>query len=143
MRISKYFTYKEVIHSKTAIAAKIDNELPSIYFQNAIDLGENVLDPIRERFGAFSPKSWYRCPKLNSHKDIKGSKTSDHMTASAADIKIKGVKPIDLYHFIRENLKYKQVILEPRWVHVSYVKGDLKKEDLVYYGGHYISYEHL
>lgn len=139
MRISKYFTYKEVIYSKTARAEKIDNELPSIYFQNAIDLGLNVLDPIREKFGAFSPTSWYRCPRLN--EAVKGSKTSDHMTASAADIAIKNVELIDLYHFIRDNLNYKQVIFEFDWIHVSYVKNDLRKQDLILNGGKYIPYE--
>lgn len=120
--VSKNFTLDEVMASKQAVKAKIDNTMPSIYYVNAINLANFILEPIRQHFGEpFSPSSWYRCEKLN--KLVGGSATSDHMIGAAADIALKKVSILALAEYIRDNLTFDQVILEPGWVHVSYRKG--------------------
>ena len=56
----------------------------------------------------------------------------------AADIEIPGVPNAELAEWIKANLSYTQLILEfytpgipdSGWVHVSYVEGNLKKQDL-------------
>jgi len=122
MKLSQNFTYDEAIASITAKELGIDNTMPSIYYNNAINLANFILEPIRLHFGkAFSPQSWYRCLKLNTA--VGGSKTSDHMIGAAADIKLKKISLMALAEYIRDNLQFDQVILEPTWVHVSYRKG--------------------
>ncbi len=79
--------------------------------------------------------SGYRSPVLN--KKIGGSNTSDHCKGMAADIVINGLDNYVLACFIKDNLKFKQVILEfynktnnLGWVHISYDNNDLKCQQL-------------
>jgi len=116
--ISKNFTIEEVQHSSYAFENGLDNVLPSIYYMNAINLANYILEPLRLKYGAFSPLSWYRGESVN--KGVGGSPNSDHMTASAVDIRIKGVTPLELAEYIRDDLSFDQLILEPTWVHVSH-----------------------
>lgn len=136
--ISKNFTIEEVQRSQYAREHELDNVLPSIYYMNAIRLANNVLEPIRERYGAFSPLSWYRSQKVN--EGVGGSKNSDHMTACAADIRLKKIPNIELAEFIRDSLEFKQLILEPmnNLVHVSYVLGHVDKQVLTKIPGGYV-----
>lgn len=134
--ISKNFTIEEVQNSSYAREHELDNVLPSVYYMNAIRLARNILEPIRARYGAFSPLSWYRSQKVN--EGVGGSKTSDHMTACAADIRIKGVSNLELAEWIRDNLEFKQLILEPTWCHVSWVLGHSNKEVLTNIDGKYV-----
>lgn len=127
--LTKNFSAKEITHSPTAIKLGIDNTLPDIYYGNAQNLAKYVLEPIRQYFGVpFSPLSWYRCPKLN--EVVGGSKTSDHMIASAVDIRIKSISLMALAEYIRDNLQFDQVILEPTWVHISFRKDNNRNEVL-------------
>ena len=84
-------------------------------------LAQSVLQPIRDRFGRVSITSGYRNQELN--KLVKGSATSDHLQAVAADIFL-GQKPIDFEVFnwiVEQNLPYRQVIAyhDRNIVHVS------------------------
>lgn len=134
--ISKNFTIEEIQRSKCARDNELDNVLPSIYYMNAIRLANNVLEPIRERFGAFSPLSWYRSQKVN--EGVGGSKNSDHITACAADIRHPKVSNMELAEWIRDNLEFKQLIFEGDWVHVSYVLGHVDKQVLTKVPGGYV-----
>jgi hypothetical protein len=149
-RISKYFTHREVIKSVEAERIGIDNQ---VYEQeivdNAKELGDKVLDKVRERFGSFTPNSWYRCESLERNTCDRAFKNwckdrgfdhnapdawnayfvrKQHPRGASADIEVVGVSNVDLYHWIKENLVFDQLILEyvnPRvpgsgWVHVSY-----------------------
>ena len=81
----KYFTIKELCKSSTAIEKKIDNTPNSEVINNLTQLIDNILDPLRERFGKpIIVNSGYRCPALN--KAVNGSKTSQHIKGLAADI---------------------------------------------------------
>lgn len=71
----KYFTIKELCHSDTAIKKKIDNTPNSEIVNNLTQLINNILDPLREKYGKpITVNSGYRCPELN--KVLRGSNTS-------------------------------------------------------------------
>ncbi len=119
INVTPHFTIQEIEHSAKAKKLGIDNAMPSCYSGNAQALARFVLEPIRLYFGTpFSPESWYRCQALN--EAVGGSKTSDHMIGSAADISVPKVSLMALAEYIRDNLQFDQLILEPTWVHVSY-----------------------
>lgn len=81
----KYFTIKELCKSTTAKQLGIDNSPNSEIVSNLEQLINNILDPLRERFGKpIYVNSGYRSPALN--KAVNGSKTSYHMKGLAADI---------------------------------------------------------
>lgn len=139
----KYFTFTEFERSDTATRYAIDNAMPESAKKNVAALVDNVLDPLREAWGGpIDVSSGYRCQTLNSHPDIRGSKTSQHMTGEAADIRIfvrdykgkivrdkKGHGIVDktanrkLFQLILTlGLPFDQLIDEKdfSWVHVSY-----------------------
>jgi zinc D-Ala-D-Ala carboxypeptidase len=130
VNISAHFTIEEVEGSTRAKELGIDNTMPSIYFGNAQNLARFVLEPVRLHFGTpFRPTSWYRCKALNDA--LPGaSKTSDHMIGAAADIAVPKISLMALAEYIRDNLTFDQVILEPKWVHVSYKKDNNRMEVL-------------
>ena len=47
----KYFTIQELSHSDTAVARGIDNCPTAEAIHNLTKLVENVLDPLREKYG--------------------------------------------------------------------------------------------
>lgn len=154
MKLSKYFTLKEMCYSDTANRNGIDNLAQDLdVIDNLKDLCVYVLDPIRVKFGPFSPNSGFRSFKLECtlyHKRVAELKrqggdaavkkwfdAKQHPKGLAADIEIRGVSNRDLYTWIRKNLEFDQLILEgvtnPRdptsgWVHVSFNKGKNRKQ---------------
>ena len=119
----KYFTIKELCKSSTATAKGIDNSPNSEIVKNLEQLIDNILDPLRERYGKpITVNSGYRCPELN--KAVGGSKTSQHMKGLAADITVGSPKKNKvLFDLIKEmDLPFDQLIDEKKlsWVHVSY-----------------------
>jgi zinc D-Ala-D-Ala carboxypeptidase len=133
VRLSKNFTLGELTKSQTAIRRSIDNT-PSLaaidYLQALVD---NVLQPVRDHFGKpVDISSGYRSPQLNVA--IGGSPTSHHCLGMAADFEIMGMDNKELAQWVRDNLKFTQLILEfytdgdpnSGWVHVGYDPKDLK-----------------
>lgn len=144
MKVSENFYLSEVVKSESALRLKIDNSLPPILLSNAKLIAEAILEPIRAHYKMkFSPKSWYRCPALN--KAIGGSPRSEHMEATAVDIELIGITNLALARWIRDNLKFNQLILEhytdgepnSGWVHVSHNAVHNKQEVLRYDGKGY------
>ena len=126
--ISKHISYKEGVHSNTAIRRGIDNTPTDdqLYFMEIV--AEEVFEPLREWVGGpIKINSFYRCPELNTA--IGGSATSQHCKGQAMDIDDTFGKATnaEMYHWIKENLDFDQMIWEfgdddnPNWVHVSYV----------------------
>lgn len=121
----KYFTLKELTNSSAAKKHGIIN-VPSITEErNLISLVDNILDPLREAYGKpIIVTSGFRGNLLN--KILGGSKTSQHMTGQAADIKTKEDTPEEnkkLFDLIIElDLPFDQLIDEYNynWIHVSY-----------------------
>jgi hypothetical protein len=130
-RISKRVSYKEGVYSRTADRLGIDNT-PSLYaLTNMQVVAEKIFEPLREWVGGpVAINSFYRGPELN--KAIGGSSKSQHMEGRAMDIDdTYGHKTnAEMYHWIKENLDFDQMIWEfgtdenPNWLHVSYVSED-------------------
>lgn len=119
----KHFSLHEFTRSDTAQRNAIDNTPPTGAIDNLSALVDNVLDPLREAWGApIDVTSGYRCPRLN--KAVGGSPTSQHMTGQAADI--TAGSPVDnrrLFQMILDlGLPFDQLIDERgfSWIHVSY-----------------------
>lgn len=120
MQLTKNFALHEVSRSATAERMGIDNTLPERFVRNAKHLAESVLQPLRDSIGGpVTVTSWYRCPALNAA--VKGSPTSWHMHALAADVRLANTPASRLARIMREmGLPYHQLILEfGDWVHVS------------------------
>lgn len=121
----KYFTIPELTKSATASRRKIDNTPSAAVIANLTALVDNILDPLREAWGApIIVTSGYRCVRLNAA--VGGVKTSQHTLGQAADIRTVSDKPADnkrLFDLIvKLGLHYDQLIDEYgyNWVHVSY-----------------------
>lgn len=137
MNLSKNFTLAEMTKSETALRLGIENE-PNEQQLSALKLlCEKVLQPVRDHFGkGVKVNSGFRHPEVNAK--VGGSKTSDHCRGQAADIEIPGVANAELAEWIKDNLEFRQLILEfytpgipdSGWVHVSYVPEDNKKQVL-------------
>ena len=121
----KYFTLNELIKSDASRTSKINNTPNKQEENNLIALVENILDPLREAYGKpIIVTSGFRCERLN--KLVNGSKTSQHRTGQAADIRTvedtveENKKLFDLAQEL--NLPFDQLIDEYNfdWVHISY-----------------------
>jgi len=135
MKLSQNFSLSEMLKSETALRHGLDNIPGEQEIENLRLLCENVLQPIRDAYGVpVKVNSGFRHPEVNAA--VGGSKTSDHCQGQAADIEIPGVANADLAEWIRDNLEFKQLILEfytpgipdSGWVHVSYVEGENTKK---------------
>lgn len=126
-KISKHLTLEELTYSETAIKLGITNAPTQGQIANLTRLAEKVFEPVREHFGVpIHISSGYRIINLN--QAIRGSITSQHCRGEAIDIDMKGdkVNNAQIFYWIKDNLKYDQLIWEfgdkknPDWVHVSY-----------------------
>jgi uncharacterized protein YcbK (DUF882 family) len=95
--------------------------------ENVKALVENVLDPLREKYGKpIKVNSGYRCPKHNLA--VGGATQSQHMKGEAADIAPAGLQVTayglqeleKLVEIIKQNGKWDQMIVYPTFVHVSW-----------------------
>ena len=129
--ISKHISYKEGVHSITAIRKGIDNEPNEEQLANMKLVANNVFEPLRVFInGPIKVNSFFRSPDLN--KAIGGSTKSQHCKGQAIDIDDTYGKATnaDMYWWIKENLDFDQMIWEfgnndnPDWVHISYVSPD-------------------
>ena len=121
----KFFTLNELIKSDAAKRSKINNTPNKQEENNLIALVENILDPLREAYGKpIIVTSGFRCERLN--KLVNGSKTSQHRTGQAADIRTVEdtiEENRKLFELIQKlNLPFDQLINEYNysWIHVSY-----------------------
>lgn len=125
-KLSDHFTLGELIRSETAERKGIDNTPSDNLIPKLRRLCTEILEPVRLHFGKpFRPNSGYRSSELN--KEIGGARNSQHCEAEAVDIEIPGVSNYELAVWIKENLKFDQLILEcyrqgepnSGWVHIS------------------------
>ena len=129
----KYFTISELTSSATAQREGIDNRPNKCAYQLLHVLVEQLLDPIREAWGApIVVSSGYRCKELNAL--VGGAQYSHHILGCAADI-IAGSKAEHrkLFKLIQQmqlqgKIRFTQLIAENdfRWIHISYVPSDLR-----------------
>jgi hypothetical protein len=154
MQISKNFTLDELLKSPTALQWDFKEQFtpPEDVVENLIQLVVNVLQPLRDKIGRpIRVTSGYRSPRVNSKVGgastrINGRvvQTSDHVLGRAADIEcwVDGRESNNLIvEALRELAKsptfeWDQIILEfgtlhnPSWVHISYRKGNNRKQVL-------------
>ena len=154
---ASYFTLQELVKSATAERLAIDNTPPRAAQRMLTILVEQLLDPIRRRYGApIIVTSGYRCPALNTA--VGGVANSHHIVGCAADIVASpspsqgggprsavsespllgrglGEANLSLFHLIvqmqREGaIRFTQLIAEKdyRWLHISYVPGMLRNQ---------------
>jgi hypothetical protein len=104
---------------------------------NITVLCNQVLEPIRVKFGPLNISSGYRSKVLNHY--IGGALSSQHCEGKAADIDqddMPNSSNVEIFHFIKDNLEFDQLIWEmgdaskPDWVHVSYSDGKNRKQVL-------------
>ena len=126
--ISKHISYNEGVYSITATRLGINNTPNDEQLENMELIAEKVFEPLREFVGGpIKVNSFFRSPELNTA--IGGSKTSQHCKGQAMDIDDTFGKATnaEMYHWIKENLNFDQMIWEfgdddnPAWVHISYV----------------------
>ena len=125
-KLSENFTVAEYVKSQTATRHGIDNSLSEEHLENAKELFENVVQPVREKFGVTLITSGYRSPELNAK--IGGSSRSQHCKGEAVDIECLKATTEEVSRYIHDNLDFDQLILEfytpgipdSGWVHVSY-----------------------
>ena len=135
---SKYFTFNELTRSDTANRLKIDNEPKEEATKDNIKELMLFLDGVREGWteeckdkgygdAAIVVNSGYRSEALN--KAVKGSKTSEHMLGTAADIEPKNGRNKEFFEWLKAYLddkQFSQLINEypdkngtPSWIHIS------------------------
>ena len=128
----KHFTLRELIKSDTAIRQGIKNVPNRQEEQNLNALVDKILDPLREAYKKpIIVTSGFRCEELN--RLVGGSKTSQHRTGQAVDIRTIPDTPEEnkkLYDLIiKLNLPFDQLIDEHNfdWVHVSFSEKNRKQ----------------
>ena len=108
----KFFNEKE-------FACKCCGGLPPFARENVEALVQNVLDPLRERYGKpIYVNSGYRCAKHN--QEVGGVANSQHLRGEAADI--RGEDLARLRQLIIESRNFDQLIVYKNFLHVSWKK---------------------
>lgn len=132
MKLSPHFSLEEFTYSSTALARGIDNSLNpenpahAKIISNLRNLCEQVLEPLRTHVNEpITISSGYRCPKLNSHPEVRGASNSKHLLGEAADIHLPSIDTGRKYiEFILDNCVFDHLIWEHDshgnyWIHVS------------------------
>ncbi len=128
-KLGKYFSLSEL----TRTNKNLPNVPNSEQIENLKKLVENVLDPLREKYGKpIRINSCFRSQAVN--KAVKGAVNSEHLSGCAADI-TAGNKTENciLFQLIRDKIPaWRQLIDEKdyQWVHISYNENDNKKQIL-------------
>jgi hypothetical protein len=139
MKISEHLDLVEVTRSETAKRKGISNMPTEAHLENFKKLAENIFEPIRTHFNVpIHISSGYRSKELNTA--IGGALSSDHCKGMAIDLDQQGhsggLTNKEIFEYIKENLKFKQLIWEggtkeePDWVHCAYDENNLKNEIL-------------
>ena len=132
--ISDHISFKEGTFSATATRLGLPNAPSKEHLSNMQILAKKIFEPLRVYVsGPIKINSFYRGPELN--KAIGGSRKSQHCKGHAMDIDDTfGYKTnAQMYHWIKENLDFDQMIWEfgdddnPDWVHVSYVNAETNR----------------
>ena len=127
-KISKHISYYEATRSTTAKRLGIENKPNEYQLTNMNVVAENIFEPLRKWVGGpIRINSFLRVPELNTA--VGGSRLSQHCEGRAIDLDdaYGHATNKEMYHLIKENLDFDQLIWEfgddnnPDWVHVSYV----------------------
>ena len=116
-----YFTNNELTDSETAKRLRIKNEPTKEQWINLFAIRDNVLNPLREKFGKpILITSGFRSTELN--KAVGGKPTSQHTKGEAVDITaIDKADNKELFELCK-TFDFDQLIDESNltWIHISY-----------------------
>ena len=102
--------------------------LPPLAKENIEALVDNVLDPARQRYGGpVLVNSGYRCPAHNNA--VGGVPNSQHLRGEAADICCNDNKRLGK---IIEQGVFDQLIYYPTFLHVSYKRQGVNRQQIIY-----------
>jgi len=130
-KISEHVSYKEGVHSNTAVRRGLINIPNADQVSCMQDIARLFFEPLREWVnGPIKVNSFFRGEPVNTA--IGGSKNSQHMKGQAMDIDDTfGHKTnAEMFHYIKDNLDFDQLIWEfgtehpngnPNWIHISFV----------------------
>ncbi len=138
MQLSEHFRLCEFTRSGTAIRHKLDNTPDALAVVNLRLLCENVLEPLRRRFGVIRITSGYRSKAVNEL--VGGVEFSQHRFGQAADIHVpNGEVGKKMFEFLKENVPFDQLIYEyerktgKHWLHVSFkIEGNRRQAFMNY-----------
>lgn len=131
--ISRNFKYSEFERSDTARMYGIDNTIPEEVKPRIKALVDNVLQPLRDVWGAMPINSGYRCRELNDK--VGGVESSQHRTGEACDVRCSN--PLKLAQLAKDlGLPFDQIGLYPTFVHISH-KFNGKQRKMVFYSKNY------
>ena len=126
--ISKHISYHEGTYSRTAERRDLDNTPNKEQLKCMKEVAENLFEPLRKWVGGpIKINSFFRGEPVNTA--IGGSTRSQHMKGQAIDIDdtFKHKTNAEMYHYIKDNLDFDQMIWEfgtdknPNWLHISWV----------------------
>lgn len=144
MKLSEHFTLQELTFSSTAVAKKLDNTPSEAVLANLSKLSNGLLEVVRKAYGhPIKITSGYRSPKVNSA--VGGSKTSQHLTGEAADMKAIGTTNKELFDVIVKLIKDRKILCgqliweygtkkEPGWIHLSLPRKNKPNNQILYLG---------
>lgn len=140
--LSTHFSLREATATQVGERRGIANE-PNAQELAAMRLvAANILEPVRLHYGVpFAPNSFFRSERVNFL--VGGAPGSQHRKGEAVDFEVPGVSNYDLACWIRDNLRFDQLILEfykpgnptSGWVHCSYKAKDNRTETLTISNG--------
>ena len=134
-KISDNISYKEATRSETAQRLGISNKPKKEHIENMELIAEKIFQPLREWVDhPIRINSFFRSEELNSK--IGGALSSAHKDGLAMDLDSLGGKTnLDMFHYIKDNLEFDQLIwefgAEPKWINVSWNKKKNRKQVLV------------
>lgn len=125
--LTPHFCLLEFTRSGVATQEGIPNNPSQQQTENLRLLCQNVLEPLRQRFGPIVISSGFRSVALN--RAVGGVPSSQHTKGEAADIVIGSPqRGVEMFRFIQRYLDFDQLVWEPigasepRWLHVSWTK---------------------
>jgi len=127
--MSDDFTYREFVHSDTAIKHGIENKPDSLHIRNGKVLFNNTIQKIRDYWGPVIVTSGYRNPLVNQL--VGGVADSQHMHGQAVDFYVPGHNLKKIFEWCVDNLKYDQIILYNSWIHISYVSEKQNRNEVI------------
>tara|TARA_R100001510_G_C7626048_1_gene185881 strand:- start:11 stop:490 length:480 start_codon:yes stop_codon:yes gene_type:complete len=139
MKLSQNFSLSELSKSSVATRKGIDNNPNEAQIDNLKNLCDNVLQKVRDQFGAVTITSGFRSAQLCL--EIGSSVNSQHTASdnsAAADFECIGTSNALVADWIFQNCEFDQLILEfftpgepnSGWVHCSYSSKKNRKQYL-------------
>ncbi len=129
--MSEHFSYESQIFSQTAERLGIDNS-PNDEQKESMDLTAAYMEVVRVLLynTPVMTSSWFRSQALN--KEIRGSDKSQHSKGQAVDFTCPGFGSVFSVceHIESSGLPFDQLIYEGRWVHISFVFSEARREVL-------------